>query len=288
MPQTKFKNNKEWNGRGSLRDLITKLVMHKYFQPVIISLILINGLIIVSETYFAGNSVLLALDLIIVWIFALEVILKLVGYGLKGYFSDRWNIFDFIIVVASLIFYATPFVSILRLIRVLRLIRLIPAIPALRKIIDSLMKSLPALTGILGLSFLIFSIYAIIGTTFFSEVLPYEFFGSFHTALFTLLQVVTFESWASQVARPIINEVPWAWAYFVSFIIIGALVILNLVVAVILSYLGQDDEHEREKQMERLLRENSEVKRDIQEIKQILLDSHHKTNDLEQENNLKQ
>ncbi|WP_233201430.1 ion transporter [Sporosarcina sp. P13] len=284
MPQTEYKNNKEWNGRGSLRDFITKLVMHKYFQPVIISIILLNGLIIVSETYFAGNSVLLALDLIIVWIFVLEVLLKLVGYGLKGYFSDRWNIFDFLIVVASLIFYATPFVSILRLIRVLRLIRLIPAIPALRKIIDSLMKSIPALTGILGLSFLIFSIYAIIGTTFFSEVLPYEFFGSFHTALFTLLQVVTFESWASQVARPIINEVPWAWAYFVSFIIIGALVILNLVVAVILSYLGQDDELEREEKMERLLRENQELKGDIQEIKQIILDSYHKKNGHDQEN----
>lgn len=288
LTQTEFLKKEEGNGRGSLRDIITKLVMHKYFQPVIISIILINGLIIVGETYFTGNSVLLTLDLIIVWIFVLEVILKLVGFGLKGYFSDRWNRFDFIIVVASLIFYATPFVSILRLIRVLRLIRLIPAIPALRKIIDSLMKSIPALTGILGLSFLLFSIYAIIGTTFFSEILPYEFFGSFHTALFTLLQVVTFESWASQVARPIINEVPWASAYFVSFIIIGALVILNLVVAVILSYLGQDDELEREGKMERLLDENQELKKDIQEIKQIILDSHQKINGLDQENNLKQ
>lgn len=288
MTQKEFKNKEEGNGRGFLRDIITKLVMNKYFQPVIISIIIINGLIIVGETYFTGNSVLLTLDLIIVCIFVLEVILKLVGFGFKGYFSDRWNRFDFIIVAASLIFYATPFVSILRLIRVIRLIRLIPAIPALRKIIDSLIKSIPALTGILGLSFLLFSIYAIIGTTFFSEILPYEFFGSFHTALFTLLQVVTFESWASQVARPIINEVPWASAYFVSFIIIGALVILNLVVAVILSYLGQDDELEREEKMERLLKENQELKKDIQEIKQIILASHHKINGLDQENNLKQ
>jgi voltage-gated sodium channel len=85
------------------------------------------------------------------------------------------------------------------------------------------------------------------------------------------MQVVTFESWASQVARPIINEVPWAWVYFVSFIIIGALVILNLVVAVILSYLGQDDEVKREEQMDRLYKENQELKKDIQEIKQLIL-----------------
>ncbi len=259
---------------SSLRTKVRKIVEHEYFQPIIIGIILLNGLIIISETYLKGNSLLITLDRIIVWVFVLELIFKIIGLGFKGYFSDRWNRFDFLIVIGSMIFYSTPFVSVLRLIRVLRLLRMIPAIPALRKIIDSLMKSVPALTGILGLSVLIFSIYAIIGTTFFSEVLPYEFFGSFHTALFTLMQVVTFESWASQVARPIINEIPWAWVYFVSFIIIGALVILNLVVAVILSYLGQDDDAKREEQMEQLFRENQELKRDIQDIKQLILASH--------------
>ncbi|MFA9559142.1 ion transporter [Evansella sp. AB-rgal1] len=265
-------NSIDSNNKSSLKERIRKIVEHPNFQPIIIGIILLNGLIIVAETYFAGNSLLLTLDKIIVWIFVIELLLKVIGLGYKGYFSDKWNIFDFSIVLASFVFYATPFVSVLRLVRVLRLIRMIPAIPALRKIIDSLMKSVPALTGILGLSILLFSIYAIIGTTFFSEVLPYEFFGSFHTSLFTLMQVVTFESWASQVARPVIHEIPWAWAYFVSFIIIGALVILNLVVAVILSYLGQDDEVIRQEQMDRLYKENEDLKKDIQEIKQILLD----------------
>lgn len=263
--------NEQVNKNSSPREKMREIVEHKYFQPIIIAIILLNGLIIVTETYFTGNSLLLALDKIIVWIFVGELVLKLIALGFKGYFRDNWNVFDFSIVVASLVFYATPFVSILRLVRVLRLIRMIPAIPALRKIIDSLMASVPALTGILGLSILLFSIYAIIGTTFFSEVLPYEFFGSFHTSLFTLMQVVTFESWASQVARPVIHEVPWAWVYFVSFIVIGALVILNLVVAVILSYLGQDDEAKREEQMTRLFKENEELKQSMEEIKQLLL-----------------
>ncbi|MCT8137805.1 ion transporter [Anaerobacillus sp. CMMVII] len=267
-----LKHNEELKSKSNLRNNFRHLVEHVYFQPIIIAIILLNGLIIISETYFTGNSLLLLLDKLIVWIFVLELIVKIVGLGFKGYFSDRWNLFDFTIVIASLVFYSTPFVSVLRLIRVLRLVRMIPAIPALRKIIDSLMKSLPALSGILGLSILIFSIYAIIGTTFFSEVLPDEFFGSFHASLFTLMQVVTFESWASQVARPIIHEVPWAWTYFVSFIIIGALVILNLVVAVILSYLGQDDEAKREEQMGRLFKENQELKSDLEEIKQLLLE----------------
>jgi voltage-gated sodium channel len=134
------------------------------------------------------------------------------------------------------------------------------------------MRSVPALTGILGLSALIFSIYAIIGTTFFRDVLDYEFFGSFHTSLFTLMQVVTFESWASQVARPVIAEIPWAWVYFISFIVVAALVILNLVVAVILDYLGHDEEEKHQQQMERLFEENKELKKDMEEIKQILLE----------------
>ncbi|GAE33990.1 ion transporter [Halalkalibacter akibai] len=270
--ELQHKEEMQPSNKNSIRMTVKQLIEHSYFQPIVIGIILLNGLIIVTETYLTGNSLLLSLDKIIVWIFVGELILKLVGLGFKGYLTDRWNRFDFLIVVGSLVFYSTPFVSVLRLVRVLRLIRMIPAIPALRKIIDSLMKSVPALTGILGLSILIFSIYAIIGTTFFSEVLPDEFFGSFHSSLFTLLQVVTFESWASQVARPVINEIPWAWAYFVSFIIIGALVILNLVVAVILSYLGQDDEAIREEQMNKLFQENQELKKDIQEIKQLILD----------------
>ncbi|MCM3713353.1 ion transporter [Alkalihalobacillus oceani] len=255
---------------NSFRTQLAALVTHQHFQFAIIAIIFLNGLIIVAETYLKGNALLLTLDKIIVWIFIVEMILKLVGLGVKRYFSSGWNLFDFSIVVASILFYSTPFVSILRLVRVMRLIRMIPAIPALRKIIDSLLKAVPALTGILGLTFLIFSIYAIIGTTFYHDVLPYEFFGSFHSSLFTLLQVVTFESWASQVARPVIQEIPAAWIYFVSFIIIGALVILNLVVAVILSYLNADEDAHRDEKLEQVLEENREVKKELAEIKQLL------------------
>lgn len=260
--------------RQSMRDMLEKLVEHQYFQWTIVGLILLNGLIIVAETYLTGNVVLLALDKIIIWIFVLEVVLKTSGLGFRRYFTDGWNIFDFTIVIASFVLYSTPYVSVLRLIRVMRLIRMIPAIPALRSIIDSLIRAIPALTGILGLTLLIFSIYAIIGTIFFRDVLPYEFFGSFHTSLFTLMQVVTFESWASQVARPVIQEFPWAWIYFISFIIIGALVILNLVVAVILNFLNQDESAKQIEEMGRLLQENAELKQDLQEIKAMLRKLH--------------
>lgn len=255
-----------------MREAFKKLVEHSYFHMIITSIIFLNGVVVVAETYTPGNSWLLVIEKIILVIFVLEIMIKMVGFGFKRFFSNGWNCFDFLIVAGSLAFLATPFVSALRLVRVLRLFRMIPAIPSLRKIIDSLLRSLPALTGVLGLTLLIFSIYAIIGTTFFKDVLPYEFFGSFHQSLFTLLQVVTFESWASQVARPVMAELPWSWIYFVSFIIVGALVILNLVVAVILSYLGQEDDSDRDERVDRILQENRELKRDLQEIKQLLLE----------------
>ncbi|OEF97373.1 ion transporter [Desulfuribacillus alkaliarsenatis] len=257
----------------NLKNRIRELVENEVFQKIVIAIIVLNGLIIITETYLTGNRFLLYLDRIIVWIFVVELVVKVYGLGVKRYAKNGWNVFDFFVVSGSIIFYTTPFISALRLLRVLRLLRMIPAIPALRKIIDALLKSLPALGGIVGLSALIFSIYAIIGTTYFKNILPYEFFGSFHTSLFTLMQVVTFESWASQVARPVINEIPWAWMYFVSFIVIGGLVILNLVIAVILSYLGQEDEANREIHMERLYKENLELRNDIKEIKQILLNN---------------
>lgn len=272
------KKEETTNSKNSLRTKIRNLVEQERFQSIIIGIILLNGLVIIAETYFIGNTTLQILDRIILWVFVAELLLKITGLGVRRYFSAGWNVFDFAIVAGSLIFYATPFVTAMRLLRVLRLLRMIPAIPALRKIVDALMKSIPALTGILGLSLLIFSIYAIIGTTYFRDVLPAEFFGSFHASLFTLMQVVTFESWASQVARPIINEMPWAWMYFVSFIIIGALVILNLVVAVILSYLGQEDQENHVEHMNRLYKENQDLKQDIKEIKHLILEDSKKRN----------
>lgn len=255
-----------------MRHAIRRLVEHRQFQPVVIGIIFLNGIVIVAETYLPGSLLLLTLDKFILGLFVLELLLKVSGLGVKRYFSSGWNIFDFMIVAFSLIFITTPFITALRLVRVLRLFRMIPAIPSLRKIIDSLIRSLPALSGVLGLTMLVFSIYAIIGTIFFKNVLPYDYFGSFHASLFTLLQVVTFDSWASSVARHVIEEVPWAWLYFVSFVIIGALIILNLVVAVILSYLGQEDEMNRDERLDRLLKENKELKSDMQEIKQLLLE----------------
>lgn len=255
-----------------MRHAIRRLVEHRQFQPVVIGIIFLNGIVIVAETYLPGSLLLLTLDKLILGLFVLELLLKVSGLGVKRYLSSGWNIFDFLIVALSLIFITTPFITALRLVRVLRLFRMIPAIPSLRKIIDSLIRSLPALTGVLGLTLLIFSIYAIIGTTFFKDVLPYEYFGSFHLSLFTLLQLVTFDSWASFMTRQVMDVMPWAWIYFVSFIIIGALIILNLVVAVILSYLGQEDEVNRDERLDRLLKENKELKRDMQEIKLLLLE----------------
>ncbi|WP_246050178.1 ion transporter [Aquibacillus sediminis] len=256
---------------------LKKVVEHKNFQTLIIGLILLNGLIVIAGTYSTGYTNLLnGMDRVLVWIFFVEMVLKMAAFGLRGYFKQKWNIFDFIIVTASVALYTMPFVSVMRILRVLRLLRMISVVPALRKIIDSLMKSIPALTGILGLTILIFTIYAIIGTTYFSDVLPDEYFGSFHASLFTLTQVVTFESWASQVARPIINEIPWAWIYFESFIVIGALVILNLVVAVILNYLEQEDDNLRDQQLADIAEENRVLRKEIKEIKQLILDQQKK------------
>ncbi len=265
------------------RNKLGEIAENKYFQAMVIAIIVLNGLVIIAETYFVGNRMLQVLDRIIIWIFVVEMVIKLAGLGVKRYFSDNWNVFDFLIVAASLIFYTAPFVTVVRLVRVLRLLRMIPAVPALRKIVDSLMRSIPALTGILGLTVLIFSIYAIIGTTYFRDVLPAEYFGSFHASLFTLTQVVTFESWASQVARPVINEIPWAWIYFISFIVIGALVILNLVVAVIVDFLSQEGEDLHQDQLAKLSKDNQELKAEMREIKQLLLERKNPEGDREEE-----
>lgn len=206
------------------------IVEHRLFSTGIMLLILVNAICIGLETYPELHStyqdLFIIVDRVILTLFCIEIALKLVVY--KGnYFKSGWNVMDFSIVVLSLLFINTSFVSILRIIRVLRILRTISVFPSLRRLVNALFMSIPALGSTFLLMVIVFYIYAIIGTTFFAEVTP-EYFGSLELALLALFQVFTLESWASAIFRPIFLEFGWSWIYFSSFIIISAFIVANI------------------------------------------------------------
>lgn len=209
---------------------LKKFIELPLFSNTIMFLILVNAILIGLETYPSIHNpyseLFVIADYILLGIFSIEIILKLIVY--KGaFFKDGWSIFDFTIVLVSIVFIGSNFVSVLRIIRVLRVLRTLSAFPSLKRLVNALFLSLPAMGSTLILMIIVFYVYGIIGTTFFSGISP-EYFGNLQLSLLTLFQVFTLESWASGIFRTIFEQFGWSWMYFCTFIIISAFIVANI------------------------------------------------------------
>lgn len=255
----------------SFKQLCAHIAGHPRFMNIIITLIFINAVIVGLETYPAildnyGNWLYIG-DRILLWIFTLEIVIRLIGSkSLGSFFKDPWNVFDFVIVALSHILVGSYYVTVLRIVRVLRVLRAISVIPSLRKIVNALLLTIPSMGTIMLLLGLFFYIYAVIGTMLFQTIAP-EYFGTLHDSLLSLFQVITLESWASNIMRPILEADPSSWWYFVTFIVIGAFVIINLFVGVIVNNVEEASREETPTPTDIKL---AEVQEELKEIKQLL------------------
>ena len=155
---------------------------------------------------------------------------------LMDFFKDGWNIFDFVIVILSLIpVGGQSSVFVARLLRIIRVLRIITVIPAFRFIIDSLIKTIPRVGFIALLMFIFVYIWGVIGTMFFGDTDP-DRWENIGVSLLTLTQVATYDDWGA-IMRDLIEVHPWAWIYFVSYIIVNAVVLLNMVIGVIVDVM---------------------------------------------------
>lgn len=251
---------------------INTLVNHPIFFNGIIVLIVINAILVGLETYPAiyesYQSWFVLADNAFLWIFTVEIILRLIAAKpITSFFKDGWNLFDFVIVLSGHIFVGAHFVTVLRILRILRILRTISTIPSLRKLVNALLMTIPSLGNIMILLSLFFYIFAVMGTMFFASTAP-EYFGSLNKTLLTLFQVVTLESWASDVMRPIAAEISWAWIYFVAFILVGSFVIFNLFIGVIVSNVDKCEEEEEGCAKEAL----ASLQKEVRELKQLILE----------------
>ena len=245
-----------------MRDLASRVVESSAFRGGIIALIILNGIVIgaaTSETVLQlSEEWLRKLDDIILWIFVAEAVLKLTAVWPNPgrYFRDPWNDFDFTVVALSLIPATGQFATVARLLRLLRVMRLISAIPELRLIVSTLLRSLPSMGHVVLLMSIVFYIYGIAGFHLFHTHDP-QHWGNLGLSLLTLFRVVTLEDW-TDVMYTAMELHPLAWVYFVSFVVVGTFVIINLFIAVVLNNLEASKHREQEGQpvsREDLLRE---------------------------------
>ena len=225
-----------------LVEAFLKIRNSKFFNTLVISVIIASALYagvssyneIIPADYF---FLLQVFDYSITVFFTIEILIRIFAErSLINFFKDGWNVFDFLIVSISLIpIGGAESIFVARLLRIVRILRIITVVPAFRHIIDSLIKTIPRVGFIALLMFIFIYIWGAIGTLFFDEINP-ERWGNIGVAMLTLVQVATYDDWAA-VMRELIVVYPVAWIYFVSFIIINAVVLLNMVIGVIVDVM---------------------------------------------------
>ncbi|MEX0430123.1 ion transporter [Spiribacter insolitus] len=202
----------------------------------IIVLIVLNAILLGLATSQSIMGVaggwILAIEALIVGVFALEIAIKLLAWGPR-FFRSGWNLFDFVIVGIALVPSAGP-LSILRSLRILRVLRLLSTVRRLRLLIEALISPIPSIGWIVFLLGLVFYIFGVMGTELFAAQFP-AWFGTLGRSMYTLFQVMTLESWSMGIARPVMEVYPFAWLYFVSFILVTAFTILNLFIGIIVN-----------------------------------------------------
>lgn len=223
-----------WYTRPSVERFVESAVVQRFVITVIIANAVILGMETSETLMTRWGETLTILDHICLGIFIVEIALKLYARAWR-FFGSAWNVFDFMVVAIALVPGAGP-LAVLRSLRVLRVLRLVSTIPSLRRVVDGLVKAVPGIGAIAALLLIVFYVSAVVATKLFGAAFPSEY-GTLGRSLFSLFQVMTLDNWSVMV-RDIIEEYSWAPAFFVPFILLSAMTVLNLLVAVIIDAMA--------------------------------------------------
>ncbi|WP_425040108.1 ion transporter [Primorskyibacter sp. S187A] len=228
-----------------MREQLAAFLDRPIVRNGIIAVIIFNAIILGLETskeiMGAIGPLILWLDTICLGIFVAELLLKLVAFGPR-FFRSGWNIFDFVIVAVSLAPTGQG-LSVLRALRILRVLRVVSVAPRLRRVVEGFVTALPGMASVFLLMALIFYIGAVMATKLFSTSFP-DWFGSLGQSAYTLFQIMTLESWSMGIVRPVMEVYPYAWLFFVPFIMVTTFAVVNLLVGLIVN--SMQDAHAEE------------------------------------------
>lgn len=229
---------------------LAALVDSDRFNLAISGVIIVNAIVLGLETFPAvmesQESTLTLLNEICYGIFVVELVLRLASYGRRpqDFFKSPWNVFDFIIIGGVLIPAVRDQAQLLRLLRLLRIVRLVRFLPDARVLLLTVMKSIPSMVSMIVLTVLLIFLYGMIGWSLFGEALP-ETWGTISRAMLTLFILLTLENFPTYLdeARTV---TPWAVVFFVSYVLVAAFVVFNLLIGIVIASMEKAREQEAE------------------------------------------
>ena len=258
-----------------LHNLLKNFIESRFINIFITFVILINAITLGLETseelVSKIGNMLIYVDKIALSIFVIELLIKLFVYRLS-FFKSGWNVFDFIIVTIALIPTSGP-LSILRAFRIFRALRLLSMVPSMKKVIQAMFYAIPGIASVGTIIVLIFYISAVLVTNFFGNKFE-DWFGSIGESMYSLFQIMTLESWSMGIVRPVMEEYPYAWAFFVPFILVTTFAVLNLFIGIIVDAMqhqtNEDENKNNQNSKLNLEKKILSIENEIKEIKEIL------------------
>ena len=255
------------------RGPIARVLADRRFELLITTLIVLNAITLGLETFPAvmdrAGGLLVALDRAFLAVFTVEIAARLWVHR-WAFFRDPWNVFDFAIVAIALVPSTGPF-SVLRALRVLRVLRLMSTVKSLKRVVGALVEALPGMGSIIVFMALVFYVFAVMAAKLFGEAFP-EWFGGLGASAYSLFQIMTLESWSMGIVRPVMEEFPFAWAFFVPFILSTTFVVLNLFIGIIVSAMQAEHDEMAIEEREGLKADNVEILEEIRALRAEVAD----------------
>ncbi len=264
-------NTDQSNPAPALRERARVLIESARFERSITALILLNAVTLGIETSplitARLGELLHGFDRLVLAVFVVELLLR--GFVHRGqFFRDPWRVFDLSVVGIAAVPAGSAF-TVLRALRVLRVLRLVSLVPSMRGVVGALLKALPGMASIIGLMGLVLYVSAVMATKLFGAISP-DLFGNLGASLFTLFQVMTVEGWPD-IARGVMVQSPYAWVFFVVYLLVATFMVLNLFIAVVVnamqSQVAEDLKDEGETHTRLILKEVRGLRRDLEALR---------------------
>jgi voltage-gated sodium channel len=232
-----------------MAQVLRRIVGSQVFDTLIIAVILANAVVLGMQTYSdltaRHGDTLDLLNEVFLGIFVVELLLRIASYGRRpqDFFRSGWNVFDFVVIAAAFVPGVRDSSTLLRLARLLRVVRIVRLLPDLRILLQGVVRSLPPLFSMTMLVTLLLFVYGMIGWLLFGDELPQDW-GNIGAAMLTLFVMLTLENFPAYMDAGM-SVHPWAWIYFVTFVLIAAFMVLNVLIGIVLNSMEEAREIER-------------------------------------------
>jgi voltage-gated sodium channel len=236
---------------------VARLVDSHAFTAVIVTVITANAVVLGLQTYDGlddrWGDTLFLLNEIFFAVFVVELLLRFAACWPRplSFFRSGWNLFDLVVIGGVFIPGVRENATLLRILRLLRVIRVIRLLPDLRVLLLGVWRSVPPLLSIGAVTAAILFVYGMLGWTLFGDELP-DHWGNIGRAMLTLFVMLTLENFPVYMDEGM-EVYPWSWVYFVSFILVAAFIVLNVLIGIVLNSM----EEAREAERRRALRQRS-------------------------------